>query len=114
MNKATAVLSIGYIFSAYTLGMLLHPYKTVRELVRRPTFKIMVLVPSIFWFMGWFIGMVGLRFGWVLLWVVGVNTTPIWLIESLAFTFWWGTVFLVLWQFVVGYLWVRLKSALVK
>jgi hypothetical protein len=108
MNKATAVLSLGYWFSAYTLGMLLHPYKTVRELVRREAFGPMVLVPVFMWVVMWLLGMVGLRFGWLILWVLGLDATPRF-VNILAFLFWWMTFFAGMWQVVVGYLWVRFK-----
>jgi hypothetical protein len=108
MNRATAFLSVGYWFSAYSLGLLLHPYKTVRELVRRKTFGPMVLVPTIMWGFMWLIGMVGLRFGWLLLWVLGLEATGRF-VNILAFFFWWLTFFVGLWQVVVGYLWIRFR-----
>ena len=108
MRKMTLILSLGYWFSAYTLGMLLHPYKTVRELVRRPALQPMVLTPMVIWVIFWVAAMIGLRFGWVILWVVGLKATPRF-INLLAFIWWWLTVFLILWQVVVGYLWVRFR-----
>ena len=106
MNKRTTALSLGYWFSAYTLGMLLHPYKTVRELVRKPQFAIMVITPVVIFGVMWGVGMVGLRAGWVILWMLGLTATPRF-VNILAFLFWWMTVFLGLWQVLLGYLWVR-------
>lgn len=108
--KTTSLLSVGYWFSAYTLGLLLHPYKTVRELRRRPAFTPLVGVPVVTWLVAWFVTLVGLRFGWVILWVLGLVATPRF-IHILAFLWWWLTVFLVLWQGMLLYLWVRFKSA---
>lgn len=108
MDRKQTVLSLGYWFSAYTLGMLLHPYKTVRELVRRPVFAPMIVVPIFMWGFMWVVGMVGLRFGWVVLWVLGLKATGRF-VNILAFIFWWLTTFLVMWQIVVGYLWVRFR-----
>jgi hypothetical protein len=111
MKRATAILSLGYWFSAYTLGLLLHPYKTVREIVRRPTFSPLVAVPAVTWMLGWMAGMVGLRFGDGVLRLVGVVPTPEWLVRGLVFVFWWGTYFLGWWQLLLAYLWVRFLLA---
>jgi hypothetical protein len=106
--KKTTVLSLGYWFSAYTLGMLLHPYKTVREIVRQPQFGLMVMTPLVMWGMMWIVGMIGLRFGHVLLVVLGLVATSRF-VNILAFIFWWVTDFIFMWQIVVGYLWIRFK-----
>ena len=108
MKSQTTILSLAYWFSAYTLGMLLHPYKTVRELRRKPQFGPLVVVPMVVWGVFWVVGMVGLRFGWVVLWGLGLEAT-VRFVNILAFMFWWITVFLGLWQIVVGYLWVRFR-----
>jgi hypothetical protein len=109
MNRHTAILSLGYWFSAYTLGMLLHPYKTVRELVRLKSFTPMVFTPLVIWLSLWLVGLIGLRFGWAILWLLGLHATGRF-INLLAFLFWWATCFLLLWQMVVGYLWLRFSS----
>jgi hypothetical protein len=106
MSKKITVLSLGYWWSAYTLGLLLHPYKTVRELKRNKRFGPMVVTPLVLWGIAWAMGMVGLRFGHVLLLVLGLVATPRF-VNILAFLFWWLTTFMFLWQVVVGYLWVR-------
>lgn len=110
MSKVTTILSLGYWFSAYTLGMLLHPYKTVRELSGRRGLGPMVAAPAVIWGVSWVVGMVGLRFGWVLLWLLGLKATGRF-VNILAFLWWWLTVFLGLWQVVVGYLWGRFRWA---
>lgn len=102
------MLSLGYWFSAYTLGMLLHPYKTVRELSQRQVLGPMVLAPMVIWGVFWMIAMVGLRFGWVILSLLGLEATPRF-INILAFLWWWLTMFLFMWQIMVGYLWVRFR-----
>ena len=107
--NATSVLSLGYWFSAYTLGLLLHPYKTVRELRRRPVFSPLVVVPLVMWVVAWGVTMVGLRFGWVILWALGLVAT-LRFVNILAFLWWWLTIFLALWQGMLVYLWIRFKS----
>ena len=114
MKKSTTILSMGYWFSAYTLGLLLHPYKTVRELVRRPQFGPMIVTPLVVWLFVWATGVVAFRFGWVVFYLldllIGVGETPEWFMGGLAFVFWWMSWFLLLWQGLVGYLWVRFRS----
>jgi len=110
MRKRILVLSLGYWFSAYTLGLLLHPYKTVRELSRRPAFAQMVWAPGVIWLMAWVVALVGVRLGGGLLRLGGMETAPAWLVGGLAFIFWWLSVFLGLWQVMVGYLWWRFTS----
>ena len=109
-QRSVTMISLGYWFSAYTLGLLLHPYKTVRELVRRPVFGPLVTAPLVIWGVCWLTTMIGLRFGWVVLWILGLEATPRF-IHILAFLWWWLTNFLLLWQMVVAYLWVRFKVA---
>jgi hypothetical protein len=111
IKKSMALLSLGYWFSAYTLGMLLHPYKTVRELVRRPQFAPMVIVPVVVFVVVWALGMVGLRFGWVILWVLGLVATERF-VNILAFLWWWVVVFLGMWQVLLVYLWWRFRRAI--
>ena len=111
MKKQTLVLSLGYWFSSYTLGLLLHPYKTVRGLVRLGKLPGLVIVPLVTWVFAWVMGMVGLRFGWVLLWLLGLQATSRF-VNILVFLWWWLTAFLVLWQVVVGYLYVRFRLTL--
>lgn len=106
---ATSLLSLGYWFSAYTLGLLLHPYKTTRELARQRTFEPLVLVPVVMWGVAWVMGMVGLRFGWAVLWLLGLEAKGRF-INILAFLWWWLTTYLVLWQVMLLYLWVRFRT----
>jgi hypothetical protein len=110
MSKRTALLSSGYWFSAYTLGLLLHPYKTARELGRRRVFRPLLWAPLIFWIMVYLVGFLGLRFGGGVLRLMGVMTTPGWLVGILAFLFWWLTVFLLLWQLLLAYLGNRFSN----
>lgn len=109
--KRTSWLSVGYWFSAYSLGLVLHPYKTVRELVRIPQFQPLIIVPLVMWVVFWAVGMVGLRFGWVVLWLIGLEATGRF-VNILAFLWWWLTVFLVIWQMMLLYLWVRFRRAI--
>ncbi|OGV90636.1 hypothetical protein A2783_05750 [Microgenomates group bacterium RIFCSPHIGHO2_01_FULL_45_11] len=111
MKKNILILSFGYWFSAYSLGLLLHPYKTVRELARRRVFGPLVLVPVVMWLVFWFGGMVGLRFGGVILWLLGLVATARFL-HILSFLFWWLTIFLGMWQAVLIYLFLRFRLTL--
>lgn len=107
MKKTLLLLSAGYWFSAYTLGLLLHPYKTMREMVRLKIYTPLTLVPLVMWLMGWAIGMLGLRFGGAILTLVGIKPTPAGLVYGLGFGFWWGSWFLGLWQALLIYLFIR-------
>jgi hypothetical protein len=113
MKKSLLFLSVGYWFSSYTLGLLLHPYKTVRALVRKRKFYSLVFVPVVVWVVFWVIGMIGLRLGGIILSLLGLVAT-IRFVHILGFLFWWLTWFMVLWQVLVGYLfirfWVTLKN----
>lgn len=113
MKKRVAVLSVGYWFSAYTLGLLLHPYKTMRELVRRRVFLPLALAPMVVGVGAWGVGMVGLRFGGGLLWLVGLQAMPRF-VSLLAFLWWWLVVFLAVWQglllYLLGRFWVTLRN----
>jgi hypothetical protein len=106
--KRTAILSVGYWFSAYTLGLLLHPYKTMRELVRLKSFETLVVVPVVMWGIAWVVAIIGLRFGHGVLVLLGLVATARF-VNILAFTFWWLTFFMLFWQILLGYLWVRFK-----
>jgi len=108
MSKKTAILSLGYWFSATTLGMMTHPYKTLREVVRRKALWWSVLTPvvwgSVFWvgavmliLMARFVsGVTGILYG---------N----WLYLLAEVVFWWAMWFLGLWQMLVGYLFFRFR-----
>lgn len=108
MKKQTFILSLGYWFSAYSLGLLLHPYKTMRELVRGRVFAPLTLVPMVVGCLFWVVGLLSLRFGWVILWVLGLMATSRF-INLLAFLWWWMVVFLLLWQVVLLYLFLRFR-----
>ena len=97
VSKKTTILSFGYWFSAYSLGLLVHPYKTVRSLVRERVYLRLIWFPMVFWVLSWVIVLVVLRLIEVVFALVGF-LTPQWLIFVSGFGFWWMSVFLLLWQ----------------
>ena len=109
--KKTIFLSLGYWFSSYTLGLLVHPYKTMREFIRHKSFRPLILVPLVTWSLGWVLGMAGLRFGGSILRLVGVGVGDNF-VFLLAFLFFWFSFFMLFWQIVLLYLFLRLKSSL--
>lgn len=109
MSKKTAVLSMGYWFSATTLGMLIHPYKTMREVLRKKSLWLSVLAPVVWGLIFW-LGAVVIIFSTRLIGETLVITYPAWVYKLVEFLFWWAMWFLVLWQILVGYLFVRFKS----
>jgi hypothetical protein len=103
--KAQTVLSWGYWFGSRTQGLLIHPYVTMREIVREHFLRPLAVLPVVMWIMSWVaavvIGRIGLWLDFAGLWW----TVP--LGKVLVFLWMWFTVFLVLWQMVLGYLYVR-------
>lgn len=108
--KSTALLSVAYWYSSYTLGLLLHPYKTAREIVRGGVFVPLLFAPAVYWGVVWAGAFVGVRLGDLLLEGVGVEMAPLWLVRLAAFLFWWVMWFLGLWQVELLYLWVRFRG----
>lgn len=106
MTRSTVVLSLGYWFSAFSLGLLLHPYKTVRQLVRERIMMKLRFLPMVLWVVSWVAGLAMLRVGGKLglegEWVVGLKAV-------LGFLFLWWSVFVLLWQAVLFYLWRRFQ-----
>jgi hypothetical protein len=112
MKKKTAILSVGYWFSAYTLGLLVHPYKTVRTLVRERAYQGLVINPVIFWVGGWLVALVLSRVLLLASIYLDLGLMGKWLVAGLVFLFWWFSWFCLLWQILVGYLWLRFSAIL--
>lgn len=105
------VLSLGYWFSALSLGLLLHPYPTLRKMVRDRLLRPLVLLPLVSGLSLWIATMALVRFGGVILGVFGAEVSS-GMALGLAFLFWWVAWFLGLWQVVLGYLFVRFYTVL--
>lgn len=101
------LLSWGYWFSSRTYGLLSHPYITMREIVREHFLRPLAVLPVVIWVMSWLVavmvGRMGLWFGlqdeW---WTIPVG-------RGLVFLWVWASLFLAIWQVVVGYLYVRFR-----
>ena len=59
-------LSFSYWFSSRTLGLLSHPYITMRQIAREHFLRPLAILPVVIWIMSWltavFIGRIGLLF----------------------------------------------------
>jgi len=108
MSKKTAVLSIGYWFSATTLGMLLHPYKTMRKVLRKKALWMSVLAPVVWGVIFWLGAVIIILITRILGRELGI-VYPWWIYKLVEFLFWWIMWFLVLWQMLVGHLFFRFK-----
>lgn len=99
------ILSLGYWFSSRSQGLLVHPYVTMREIVRQHFLRPLTVLPVVIWIMSWIVALLMGRLG---LWL-GLNqedwTIPVG--RVLVFGWLWLTVFLSIWQVVLGYLYVR-------
>jgi|OM-RGC.v1.029461956 hypothetical protein len=107
--KSTSVLSLGYWFSAYSVGLLVHPYKSVRDVLRNRPFRWLLVAPFVYVILLWLVAAVGVRVGGALLQLL-TGGTPQVLIYLFAFLFWWCLIFLLLWQVLLGYLGWRFRG----
>src|SRR3989344_5697503 len=101
--KNTMMWSWGYWFSALSLGLLLHPYATLRKMVRDKLLRPLIFLPLVATVMVWGVAVVVVHVGAVVALGLGVDMPEVskWL---LAFLFWWMWWFLGLWQVVLLYL----------
>ena len=112
-SKKTFVLSFGYWFGAHSLGLLLHPYQSVRRMHRERVYESLVWLPSVCLLIWWVFGLVVSRLdvlasmGLYFL-VVPVDKLGITRVV-LVFGFVWGGVFLLMWQGLLWYLWRRFR-----
>lgn len=109
--RERTILSWGYWFSALSLGLLLHPYMTLRRMVRDRLLRPLVVLPVVSAFFLWMATFVAVRVGALFLDVLGVGV-PVGTTMVLAFWFWWVVWFLALWQVVLAYLFVRFTVVL--
>lgn len=109
--RERTILSWGYWFSALSLGLLLHPYMTLRRMVRDRLLRPLVALPVVSAVFLWMATFLVVRVGALFLDVLGVSVFG-GMTMVLAFLFWWVVWFLVLWQVVLGYLFVRFTVVL--
>ncbi len=94
----------GYHVGVVAAGLLLHPYKTVQEVVRKGIPGSAILLPFFIWILGFLVLRVFEHFLFSLLPYLG----------AWWFMFVWGTIFLLFWQLLLLYLFVRFNSSLKK
>lgn len=92
----------GYHVGVVALGLLLHPYKTVQEIIRSKLPGSSVLLPFGCWIIGFLVLRTMEHFLFALLPFLGL-----W-----WFLFIWGTVFLFFWQILLFYLFWRFARSL--
>jgi hypothetical protein len=95
-------LQFGYHLGAVLLGFLTHPYKTVQDVVRQRIPGTIIFFPLLIWIAG----------------VVLLRASELILYKILPFLgFWWFlfvwyTVFLLFWQILLLYLFVRFSKSI--
>ena len=105
-TSTKTILSLGYWFSALSLGLLTHPYATLRKMIRDRVLRPLVFLPLVASLVMWAATMILVRLGGLILLVLGISF-PVGVSVGLGFLFWWVAWFMVLWQVVLGYLFVR-------
>ena len=115
MTKGSrAVMSIGYWFGAHSLGLLMHPYQSMRRIVRQEVFVPLVMLPGVclvgWWMVGVLVGHfpVLAKFGFGFL-AISLDKLG-WVRLSLYFGFVWVGMFLILWQCLLLYLYWRFSK----
>jgi len=110
LGRKMAVVSLGYWFGSHSLGLLMHPYQSVRRMVREEVFVPLVMLPGVVLMVWWVVG-VGVAKATLGLGVVAVELERRWptqIVLSLAWL--WGAVFLLLWQVMLLYLYRRFRG----
>ena len=92
----------GYHVGTVVVGLLAHPYKTVQNIVRKSIPSSSIFFPLVCWI----VGMLLLRALEHYMWFV-VPSLGLW-----WFLFVWGTTFLLFWQILLVYLFLRFSSVL--
>lgn len=105
-RKTKTILSFGYWFGVLSVGLLIHPYITMRKMVRDRLMRPLAFLPIVTAMCLWVGGGVIVGIGSLALGVLGI-VLPGWIIGAMGFLFWWIMWFLVLWQVVLGYLLFR-------
>lgn len=114
--KSKLVLSVGYWYGAHTLGLVLHPYQSMRRIVREKLFEPLTLLPLVTLFWWWVAGLLVVRFNVLLTLKLDFLAN---LIDSFGgktqvfyFVFVWVGVYLLLWQLLLSYLYWRFKKVI--
>ena len=108
MRKQHYILSWSYWFSSRTFGLLSHPYITMREIAREHFLRPLAVIPAVMWILSWISAVVIGRIG--LVFELDKANWSLYVGRILVFLWWWGSWFLVLWQVVLGYLYVRFRK----
>ncbi len=94
----------GYHVSVTMVGLFMHPYQTVQDIVRKGIPASSVIFPTLCWIMGFLV----LRLIEHVLW----NIVPF--LGFWWFLFLWGSLFLLFWQVLLLYLYLRFARSLSK
>ena len=97
MNAQRFFWSVVYSISQITLGIIMHPYQTMRQIVREQVFSWMVLLPVALWVFGLVVWRV---VSWLLLTVIPFPN--FWTFLAL-----WFSMFCMLYQLLLFYLLIR-------
>lgn len=103
------IFSLGYWYSSRSLGLLLHPYVTMQTIAREHFLRPLVFLPTIVWYSSWVVGFLLFQTAKIL--PLSLISNLLFLKPILAFSWWWATLFLVWWQLVLGYLYLRFRLA---
>lgn len=110
------LLSLGYWFGSHSAGLLLHPYQSVRGIVRDNFYRPLVFLPGVSLLGWWLLGAIIARFNILASLRLNIIAQAI---DQVGFKqymfvgiFLWGMIFLILWQVLLGYLFVRFERSL--
>jgi len=112
-SKRLFLLSLGYWFSAHSLGLILHPYQSMRRLSTNKLYRPLTFLPLVTFLFWWLLGFVVSRFN-----VLATLGLPFFAVQlehwsptqiALSFIFAWGIILLLLWQTLLMYLYFRFK-----
>ena len=106
--KTQFMLSYSYWFSSRSLGLFIHPYLTVQEICREKFMRPLVLLPLVIWLHSLVFGYVFVLLG--TLFSLGRFNVLLILIHPLVFLWLCISVFCVLWQLTLLYLWFKFKN----
>lgn len=113
-RKRRLVLSVGYWFGSHSQGLLIHPYPTMRRIVREGVYEPLRWLPSMVLVLWWVVGFAISR--WNVLSGLGLAFLAVKLERLgatqliMSFVFVWGVVWLLLWQGLLVYLYRRFKG----
>lgn len=112
----TLLFSLGYWFGAHSLGLLLHPYQSMRRIVRDDFYRPLVGLPLVCLLGWWIAGFIIARFNVLATLRLSLVAKAIDTISLKQFVFailfLWGGVFLLLWQVILLYLYSRFQRAI--